>query len=199
MGTVIASATVSLDGFVAYPDNTPGELFDWYESGDVEVEHLGDFPSFRLTPQSAAYWREFTGSLGALVVGRTLFDITDGWRGQHPLGVPVVVVTHEPPIDWSYPGSENFHFVTTGIEDAIARAQQIAGHKAVAVAAGTIASQALAAGLLDEVAMDLVPVLLGAGVPYFIDLPTVTVMLGDPTVVVQGNRVTHLKFPVLRG
>lgn len=198
MGTVIASATVSLDGFIAYLDNTPGELFDWYESGDIEVEHLGDFPNFRLTAESEAYWREFTGSLGVLVVGRTLFDITDGWQGRHPLGVPVVVVTHEPPVDWSYPGSEDFTFVTTGIEDAIARAQQIAGDRAVGVAAGTIASQALAAGLLDEVAMDLVPVVLGAGVPYFTGLPAETVMLGDPTVVVQGRRVTHLKFPVRR-
>ncbi|QIG38475.1 dihydrofolate reductase [Microbacterium sp. 4R-513] len=198
MGAVIASATVSLDGFIAYPDNLPGELFDWYESGDVEVPHAGDFPNFRFTPESEAYWREFTESVGVLVVGRTLFDITDGWKGRHPLDVPVVVVTHEPPTDWSYPGSENFDFVTTGIADAIARAQQIAGDRVVAVAAGTIASQALAAGLLDEVAMDLVPVILGRGVPYFVDLPPETVMLGDPTVVVQGRRATHLKFPVLR-
>lgn len=198
MGTVIASATVSLDGFIAYPDNTPGELFDWYESGDVEVEHAGDFPNFRLTPQSAAYWREFTGSLGVLVVGRTLFDITDGWKGRHTLDVPVVVVTHAPPTDWSYPGSENFRFVTTGIHDAIALAQQIAGDRAVAVAAGTIASQALAAGLIDEVAMDVVPVILGRGVPYFVGLPDKTIMLGDPTAVVQGDRVTHLTFPVRR-
>ena len=198
MGIVIASASVSLDGFIAYPDNTPGELFDWYENGDVEVAHAGDFPNFRLTPQSAAYWREFTQSLGVLVVGRTLFDITDGWTGRHPLDVPVVVVTHERPTDWSYPGSENFRFVTTGIEDAIALAQQIAGEKVVGVAAGTIASQALAAGLVDEVAMDLVPVVLGRGVPYFVGLPPETIVLGDPTVVVRGERVTHLKFPVRR-
>ena len=161
MGKVVSSASMSLDGFIANPDNSVGSLFDWYNSGDVEVGTAVEGFSFALTPQSAAYWRAWTADLGALVVGRELFDVTDGWRGTHPLGVPVVVLTHEPPTDWHYPGAENFSFVTEGIEAAVARAQQVAGGKDVGVAAGTIARQCLEAGLLDEVAVDLVPVVMG--------------------------------------
>jgi len=199
MGRVIAAASVSLDGFVAYPDNNPGALFDWYEAGDVEIVNHGDLPPFHLTRESADYWTAWTSEVGALVVGRLLFDITDGWKGQHPMGVPVVVVTHEPPTDWSYPGSDRFRFVTTGIEDAIAVAQEIAGDKHVGVAAGTIASQALRAGLLDEVAMDVVPVVMGEGHKYFVDIPQGEILLGDPSVVIRAHRVTHMLFPVVKG
>lgn len=198
MGKVIASASMSLDGFVAHPDDSPGHLFDWYTSGDVVVPTTMADLTFALTPQSAHYWRGWVSGLGALVVGRRLFDITDGWGGNHPLGVPVVVVTHEPPVDWSYPGSENFHFVAD-VQAAVARAQEIAAEKNVGVAAGTIARQCLEAGLLDEVAIDLVPVVLGRGRPYFGELTgDGPYLLGDPTTTIQGDRVTHLVFPVTR-
>jgi dihydrofolate reductase len=127
-----------------------------------------------LTPQSADYWRAWTAGLGAVVVGRELFDLTGGWRGTHPLGVPVVVLTHEPPTDWDYPGAENFSFVSDGIEAAVALAQQVAGKKNVGVAAGTIARQCLEAGLLDEVAVDLVPVVMGKDGPISASCLTVT-------------------------
>ena len=200
MSKVVSSASMSLDGFIANPDNTVGSLFDWYNSGDVEVRTAVEGFSFALTSQSAAYWRAWTADLGALVVGRELFDVTDGWRGTHPLGVPVVVLTHEPPTDWNYPGAENFFFVTEGIEAAVARAQQVAGGKNVGVAAGTTARQCLEAGLLDEVAVDLVPVVMGQGRPYFGELSDDhPYLLGDPTTLIQGERVTHLVFPVKKG
>ena len=83
-----------------------------------------------------------TGSLGALVCGRVLFDITDGWGGRHTMDVPVVVVTHEVPTDWAdaHPDAP-FTFVTEGVAAAMAAAQELAGDKVVAVAAGTIAGQ----------------------------------------------------------
>ena len=90
-------------------------------------------------------------------------------------------------------------FVTEGVAAAIAAAQEIAGDKVVAVAAGTIARQCLELGLLDEVAVDLVPVVMGAGRPYFGEMGITDVMLGDPTDLLQGDRVTHLVFPVQRG
>ena len=186
---------MSLDGFIAFDDNSIGHLFDWYEAGDVQVETEGDLPAFTLTQESADYWRGWTRDVGCLIVGRILFDVTDGWQGQHPMGVPVVVMTHEPPTDWSYPGSENFTFVTTGIQDAVAAAQKIAGDKTVGVAAGVVAEQALTAGLLDEVAIDLAPVFLGSGKRYFPDLDVETV-LGDPITVIVAKKVTHLLFPV---
>lgn len=196
-GQVIASASMSLDGFVAHPDDTPGPLFDWYESGEVEVPTaVSDF-TFHLTPVSAEFWRAWTTRIGALVVGRRLFDLTDGWRGRHPIGVPVVVVTHEPPTDWSYPGSDDFTFVATGIDTAVATAREIAGDADVGVAAGEIASQCLDAGLLDAVAVDLIPVVLGRGRPYFTGSHRVH-RFGNPTAVVAADRVIHLVFPVER-
>jgi dihydrofolate reductase len=139
-------------------------------------------------------------SLGALVCGRTLFDVTNGWRGRHTLDVPIVVVTHRVPKDWvdAHPDAP-FSFVTDGVEAAIARAQELAGDAVVAVTGGTIARQCLDLGLLDEVAIDLVPVVMGAGNrPFFGELSAEDVLLGNPTVCVQGDRVTHLVFPVLR-
>lgn len=197
-GRVVTSASMSLDGFVAHPDNDPGALFDWYDAGDVEIVNAGSLPPFHLTRESADYWQGWTRELGCLVVGRTLFDITDGWSGEHPLGVPFVVVTHEAPSDWAHAHTGNAHFVTDGIAAAIARAKEIAGDGTVGVAAGTIAGQALAAGLIDEVAIDLVPIVLGAGHRYFADIDPADVRLGDPTVVIPARRVTHLRFPVLR-
>ena len=189
---------MSLDGFVAYEDNDPGALFDWYEAGDVEVVNAGALPPFHLTRESADYWTAWTEELGCLVVGRLLFDITDGWGGEHPLGVPFVVVTHEAPTDWAHAHTGNAHFVTDGIEAAISRAREIAGDRNVGVAAGTIAGQALAAGLLDEVAIDLVPIVMGSGHRYFEDVDPADVKLGDPTVTIPARKVTHLRFPVLR-
>ena len=189
---------MSLDGFVAYDDNDPGALFDWYEAGDVEVVNAGTLPPFHLTRASADYLNGWTAEFGCLVVGRTLFDITDGWTGEHPLGVPFVVVTHEAPTDWKHAHTGNAHFVTEGIEAAIARAREIAGSGTVGVAAGTVAGQALAAGLIDEVAIDLVPIVMGSGHRYFEDVDPAEVKLGDPTVIIPTTRVTHLRFPVLR-
>jgi dihydrofolate reductase len=115
------------------------------------------------------------------------------------MDAPVVVVTHEVPTDWvdAHPEAP-FTFVTEGVEAAVAAAQGIAGDKVVAVAAGTMARQCLELGLLDEVAIDLVPVVMGQGKPYFGEMGITDVMLGDPTVNLQGDRVTHLVFPVQR-
>lgn len=196
MSKVIANASMSLDGFIAFDDNNIGELFEWYDNGDVEIVNEGELPPFHVTQASADYWRSWVDSLGVLVVGRELFDVTDGWHGKHPIGVPIVVVTHEPPRDWSYPGSDDFHFVTEGIDAAIGQAKEIADDRDIGVTAGTIAGQALEAGLLDEVAIDLVPVVMGSGRRFFGDAGPAR--LGDPTAVVRGSRVTHLRFPVER-
>lgn len=200
MGKVIASASMSLDGYIAKDDNTIGRLFDWYENGDVEIRTATEDLTFHLSPASAEHWGGWVSRLGALVCGRTLFDVTDGWGGRHTMDVPVVVVTHRVPTDWveAHPGAP-FQFVTDGVDAAVARAQEIAGDRIVAVAAGTIARQCLELGLLDEVAVDLVPVVMGGGRPFFGELSIEDVVLGDPTVCVQGDRVTHLVFPVGSG
>ena len=198
MGQVIASATTSLDGFIARQDHGIDELFGWYDAGDVVVENHGDLPPFRLTAESAAYWLAWRESLGALVVGRELFDLTDGWGGAHPLGVPFVLLTHRPVRSSAALGSPDLVVMHEGVGEAVAAAQELAGDKVVGVAAGTIASQVHAAGLLDAVNVDLVPVFLGSGRPYFTAQAGGPVPLGDPTAVVPSRGVTHLSFPVRR-
>ncbi len=199
MGRVIASASMSLDGYIAKDDNTIGRLFDWLQNGEVEFPTASENITFHLSPTSAGYWNQWVSGLGALVCGRTLFDFTDGWGGRHTMDMPVVVVTHQVPIGWveAHPGAP-FHFVTEGVDAAVAKAQEIAGDRVVAVTAGTIAGQCLELGLLDEVAVDLVPVVMGGGRPYFGALSLEDVALGDPTVCIQGDRVTHLVFPASR-
>lgn len=198
MGQVIASASMSLDGYIAKDDNTIGRLFDWLQNGPVAFPTVNDDITLHLTARSAGYLKELVEGLGALVCGRTLFDFTGGWRGTHTLDVPVVVVTHQVPADWvdAHPEAP-FHFVTDGVEAAVARAQAIAGERTVAVTAGTIARQCLELGLLDAVAVDLVPVVMGKGRPYFGEMSLDDAPLGDPTVCIQGDRVIHLVFPVI--
>jgi dihydrofolate reductase len=146
------------------------------------------------------HWRQWVSSVGVLVCGRTLFEVAEGWRGRHTLDVPVVVVTHRVPTDWveAHPEAP-FTFVTDGVAAAVAQAQTLAGGRDVAVTGGTIARQCLDLGLLDEVAIDLVPVVLGEGSrPFFGKLSADEVLLGNPSVCVQGDRVTHFVFPVVR-
>ncbi|WP_433219306.1 dihydrofolate reductase family protein [Dactylosporangium sp. CS-047395] len=90
MSIVIADMTMSLDGFIADPDDRCDELFGWYFNGPVAV------PPFAVSENSARHLRSGFEHLGALVCGRRLFDLTGGWNGAHPMGVPVVVVSHRP-------------------------------------------------------------------------------------------------------
>lgn len=200
MGIVQAQAIMSIDGYVAKQDNSISRLFDWLQNGEVAIPTpAGDF-DVHLTPASAEHWRRWVSSLGALVCGRTLFDVAEGWQGRHTLDVPIVVVTHRVPTAWidAHPDAP-FSFVTDGVEAAIGWAQELAGDQVVSVAGGTIARQCLELGLLDEVAVDLVPVVMGAGNrPFFGELSSEDIVLGNPTVCVHGDRVTHLVFPVLR-
>lgn len=198
MGKVMAQAIMSLDGYIAKQDNSIGRLFDWLQNGEVELSDPAGKMTVRLSAQSAEYWREVVSSVGALVCGRALFDHTDGWNGQHNFDVPVVVVTHQIPTDWvdARPDAP-FAFVTDGVEAAIARAKELAAGRAVAVTGGTIARQCLDLGLLDEVAVDLVPVVMGEGNrPFFGKISSEDILLGNPTVCIQGDQVTHLVFPV---
>jgi dihydrofolate reductase len=200
MSSVIANASMSLDGYIAKDDNTIGPLFDWLQNGDVALPAPAGDITLHMSPQSAEYFERWFSSLGALVCGRTLFDFTGGWGGRHTMDVPVVVVTHAVPTDWVDAHADApFTFVTDGVEAAVAKAKEIAGERDVAVAAGTIAGQALELGLLDAVAIDLVPAVLGGGRAFFGGgISVADYLLGDPTECIQGDRVTHLMFPVQR-
>jgi dihydrofolate reductase len=196
MTKIISGATMSIDGYIAGPEESGFDrLFQWYGNGDVELASANPDVSFRLTEASAGHWRELLETTGALVVGRHLFNITSGWGGRHPMDVPVVVLTHSVPDGWEREG-ERFVFVTEGgIEAAVAKARELAGDKNVVVNGGQMAKQALQAGLLDEIGVDIAPVLLGGGTPFFDQLGAI-VDLEGPTSVVQGEAVTHLRYRV---
>jgi dihydrofolate reductase len=195
MGKVLTHMTMSLDGYIAQPDDGVGELFEWYEAGEVSVASGNENVKFDVDPASAEVLRELTGNMGAMVSGRRLFDIANGWNDAHPGGAPVVVVTHSAPAN----AVERWPKTTfvDGVEAAIAKAQEIAGHKDVTIASANVTRQALDLGLVDEVCVSLVPVLFGEGVPYFAKLERGHLLLEDP-VVVQGRRALHLRYRVRR-
>ncbi|WP_392543515.1 dihydrofolate reductase family protein [Oryzobacter telluris] len=196
MSKTIAIMSMSLDGFVADPEGGVAEVFDWYGAGDVEIHTGGSDPmTFRMSEGSAAHWHELTSQLGAIITGRRTFDAAQGWGGNHAWG-PAFVLTHDAPDGWSRPDS-TIHFVTDGIESAVAQATEAAGGKAVALHGADTIQQCLNAGLLDELHVDLAAVLLGSGVRLLDHLTATPAVLGDP-VVVQGVGVTHLRYPVLR-
>ena len=110
MGKVSTGLSMSLDGFIAGPNDGPerplgdgGErLFAWYSSGDTEYRLPGTEMVFNVSPQSAELLREAHSKMGAFVTGRRTFDITNGWGGRPPLGVLAFVVTHTVPQEWVY-------------------------------------------------------------------------------------------------
>ncbi len=194
MGKVVFDITASLDGFVAGPNDGPKQpmgagglrLFDWYFS-DEETSRAPESMDPEIRDQAAQM-------VGAIVSGRRTYDNAHGWNGQHPLGVPVFVVTHEPPkVNGKFKGS----FVTDGVESALRQAQAVAGDKVVAVASPNIAHQYLQAGLLDELSLHIVPVLLGNGVPLFNHLDTEQIEL-ECTGAVNTPKVTHMTFRVIK-
>jgi dihydrofolate reductase len=194
MATVYTHMTMSLDGYIADPHDGVGELFGWYSAGEVAVPSAGDRGALRVDANSARMLREMIARAGALVCGRRLFDLTNGWDDNHPIGAPVVVVTHHAPEDTAKWPRTTF---ASSVPDGIARASEIAGGKDVTIASASIARQALDLGLVDEVHVSLVPVLLGEGIPYFANLTGAPHRFDDP-VITQGKRATHLRYRVRR-
>ena len=194
MGKVVALMSMSLDGFVADPDDGVEEVFDWYFSGDVEVTVPTGAFTFRVSPPSAERLHGLIADVGAMLTGRRTFERAQGWEGRHPFDVPAFVVTGQVPEGWPRPGS-TVRFVTDGIESAVAQAKAAAGPKLVGVHGAQTIQACLDAGLLDELQIDLAAVLLGDGVRLFDRPANAPVVLGTPTVV-AGVGVTHLRYPV---
>lgn len=193
MGQVVMHNVVSVDGFIADEHDDVGPLFEWYFNGSVP---LTDDGPFRVSQASADVVKAAWASIGSLVIGRHLFDITNGWEGVPPAGGShVVVVSHRARPDGWHPDAP-FDFVDD-VSDGIARAQEVAGDETIGVAAGDVGGQALALGHVDVVAMDVVPVAFGTGKRYFGAVDTQH-LLEDPDVVVCGDRVLHLRYRVRR-
>jgi dihydrofolate reductase len=198
MGKTVMGAVVSLDGFIADDNDGVGPLFDWYGNGDVTWAFEGAGDECRTTQASADFMRSQYRDVAAVVIGRRLFDLTNGWNGKPAAGEHVFVVTHQPPTDWEHADTAPFSFVD-GVEKAIAAAKELAGDRVVDVAAGQIGSQALKLGLIDQVVVNQVPVVFGSGRPFFATGGLAEPLrLENPTTIVRGDRVTHLVYDVSR-
>jgi dihydrofolate reductase len=194
MSKLIALMSMSLDGFVADSHDGVEEVFQWYFAGDVELHVGGGDPmTFKVSEASAAHLRALIGELGAMLTGRCTFEVAQGWGGNHAWG-PAFVLTHNVPDGWPKPGS-TVHFVTDGLESAVRQAKAAAGGKSVGVHGADTIQQLLNAGLLDEIQVDVAPVLLGSGVSLFGRLAKPPVFLGEPRMVAAPD-VTHLRYTV---
>ncbi|MEP7285201.1 MAG: dihydrofolate reductase family protein [Chloroflexota bacterium] len=202
MGQVILGISMSLDGFVAGPNDglehplgEGGEaLFKWYFSGDTEINIPGG-PPLRVSKQSAEVLQAEFQKIGAMVAGRRMFDIAHAWGGNPP-GSPCFIMTHTPPQEWVKVGSP-FTFVTDGIESAIRQAKQAAGDKDVSIATASVTQQCLKARLLDEIHIGVAPVLLGGGVRLFEHIGIEPIEL-ESIQVVDAPGVTHMAFRVIK-
>src|SRR3954468_24393584 len=194
MSKVIALMSMSLDGYVADRNDDVTQVFDWYFSGDVEIQTGGsDAMTFHVSQPSAGHLRGLMSELGAMLTGRRTFDKAEGWGGNHASG-PAFVLTHHIPEGWPRPNS-TVHFVTDGIESAVTQAKAAAAGKSVGVHGADTIQQCLNARLLDEIHVDIAAVLLGSGVRLFDRIAGTPVVLGDPKVI-RGVGVTHLRYPV---
>jgi dihydrofolate reductase len=196
--------SVSLDGFIAGPNDGPdnglgdgGErlhewgvrLQTWRERHGLEGGETGP---------DAEIMDEAFRDVGAIVLGRRMFDNAKGWGDEPPFHMPVFVLTHEQREPLDKDGGTTFHFVTGGIESAVDQARTAAGGQDVAIGGGaSTIQQALAAGLLDEIQIHLVPILLGGGVRLFDDAGTGLVEL-ERARAIESPDVMHLKFRVPR-
>ena len=206
MGKVVVELSMSLDGFVAGPNDGRGKglgdggerLFKWYSSGDTDFPLPGTDMVFKISRASAELLQESWPKVGASVTGRRTFDITGGWGGNPPGGSDAryFVVTHTVPQEWVNPDSP-FTFVTEGVESAIEKAKRAAGDKNVDIMGASIVQQGLKAGLIDDIQIDLAPVLLGGGVSLFGYLGCGPIEL-ERIRVVEGVNVTHLLFRVVK-
>ena len=197
MSKVFSALAVSADGYITGREPGPGRglgdggmLFDWYFDGEVPSQ---EFDGFSLSEPSARVFDAIARRVGASVAGRNTYDDSDGFGGggPHPTA-PLFVLSHRPAPEMS----DRQTLVTTGIEDAVAAAREAAGDKDVALMGGGVVTEALKAGLVDEVILHQVPVLLGAGRPYFQELPEhVRLHLVDA---VPAPGVTHLHYEVER-
>jgi dihydrofolate reductase len=207
--------TMSLDGFVAGPNQTVEEplgqggdrLHEWVYALASWREQHGETGGARTADDDV--YQESVDATGAVLMGRRMFSggegaweddpVANGWWGDTPpFGVPVFVLTHHARPTLTMQGGTSFTFVTDGIEAALEQARAAAGEKNVAVAGGaSIAQQTLQAGFLDEIQIHVAPLLLGDGVRLFDHVGGEPAKL-EITRVIESPLVTHLKYRVVK-
>jgi dihydrofolate reductase len=204
--------SISVDGFVAGPNQS--EEHPLGEGGEQLHEWVFKLAAWREphgreggeVNASSEVIEESLDNVGATVMGRNMFgggpgpwgeDPWDGWWGDEPpFHTPVFVLTHHEREPLEKQGGTSFTFVTDGIESALAQAKEAAGGKHVSLGGGASAAQQyLAAGLIDEMQLNIAPVLLGAGTRLFEGIADADITL-EPVRVVETPDVTHLKYRV---
>jgi dihydrofolate reductase len=188
MGNVVIDMSMSLDGYIAAPNDNPQQGLG--EDGMRLHNWAFDDPSV-----FERVYGKHVEETGAVIMGRRSFDNSiEAWGGKGPLGeVPCFVVTHRPPPAGADPV---FTFVTDGIEPALAQAEQAAADKRIGLMGANIDQQFLAAGLVDEIRIHLIDVLLGGGRRLFDQLPQRVEL--EQTGLSQTGGVTHLEYRVVR-
>ena len=201
-GKVAAAVAVSLDGFIAGHGDGPAQplglggdrLFTWFEDGDIAGRF---YPWMKMSAASAAAFDGFIARIGAVISGRRTYDIAQGWYGQGEVpGTALFIVTHHAP-DQEPDTTVPYTFVTDGIASAVRQALAAAAGKDVRLMGASIVQQCLRAGLLDELTIELVPVVLGNGVRLLDGLEPGTVSM-DLVRVIDAPGVTHLTYQVTR-
>jgi dihydrofolate reductase len=204
--------SISADGFVAGPN--PSENDPLGKGGEQLHEWVIKLAAWRQphgreggeVNASTPVMEEALEHVGATVMGRKMFgggpgpwgdDPWNGWWGDEPpFHTPVFVLTHHPREPLEKEGGTTFTFVTDGIESALAQAKEAAGGKDVALGGGAeVAQQYLAAGLIDELDLNVVPVLLGSGTRLFDNLAGADLSL-EQVRVIEAPGVTHIKYRV---
>lgn len=199
-GKVLAAVAVSLDGFIAGVDQTPQEalgvggdrLFEWFHDGDTPSRF---YSWMRMSAASAQAFDGFIERIGAVLSGRRTYDISEAWHGEGELpGAPLFVLTHRAPA--VVPAANPpYTFCTDGIDSAVAQARRAAGDKDVRLMGASVVQQCLGAGLLDELTIELVPIVLGRGVRLLDGLEPGNAAFALARVV-DAPGVTHLTYRV---
>lgn len=204
MSSTVLYMAMSLDGFIAGPNDSPEHALG--DGGDVlhewifaDAEDLAEIHPKAATGGNRGANRQIVDELmatGAVIAGRGTFDPAEGWHGDHHDGVPIYILSRNPAPTWAadWPA---VHYVSD-LEAAVGDAKHAAGDKNVLVHGDGMARRMLTAGILDELEIHLVPVLFGEGRPLFKHLGVELREL-ERTRVLEGDRgVTHLHYRVCR-
>ncbi|XRQ09619.1 dihydrofolate reductase family protein [Actinomadura welshii] len=194
MSKVVLYMSMSVDGFITGPDDgmehglgVNGErLHDWLRAGDVHPRshRPADGPNATVFDEAMA--------TGAVITGRRTFDFAGGWAGDHHDGVPIFVLTHAAPDE---PAPGHARYVTSGIESCVAQAKAAAGGRDILLHGAATAQECLRAGLLDEMELQLMPVLLGQGRRLFENMPPDHIEL-ELIRALDAPGVQHLRYRV---
>lgn len=189
MSKVFLDVSISIDGFMAHENNDPGALHSW-----IFTDPQGGFSPQGVNKQ---VFEESAARPGAIIVGRRTFDAgEEPWGPEPPFRCPVFVLTHRPREAVVFPHT-SYTFVTDGFEATLKLAREAAGDRDVGLMGGTIARQCLAAGVLDEIDLHVVPVIFGNGIPLF-EAGSLGQIELEQGRLIEGAGVTHLRFSVKR-